>query len=138
MSTVTATILGGVSVFVLGQIVLKFFLDPIYEQRKVLGQVANGLIYHAQWHANPGKDDLNGQRSAAADDLRRISCDLLAVSHAVPVYRFWAIIRVIPPWKNVRNAHGQLIFLSNSMFQGDPLRNAQAVDSIKSLLRMRF
>jgi hypothetical protein len=104
----------------------------------VLGEVANGLVYHAQWFMNPGTDDLNGERRKAVDDLRRIGCDLLSKSHAVPVYGVWEIFRVVPKWKNVLGAQSQLIFLSNSTFRGDPSKNQDAVTAIKSALGIRF
>ena len=44
--TVALTILGEVVVFVGGQIAQRFFLEPIQDQRKVIGEIAYVLLYH--------------------------------------------------------------------------------------------
>lgn len=37
--TASVTIIGGVIVFVMGQIVSKFFIDPIQDLKKLLGEI---------------------------------------------------------------------------------------------------
>jgi hypothetical protein len=41
------TILGGIVIFVGGQILTKFIVEPFYEQSKLIGEIANSLIYYA-------------------------------------------------------------------------------------------
>lgn len=41
------TIFGGIVIFVGGQILVKFLVDPFYEQSKLIGEIANSLIYYA-------------------------------------------------------------------------------------------
>jgi len=41
------TILGGIIIFVGGQILTKFIIEPFYEQSKLIGEIANSLIYYA-------------------------------------------------------------------------------------------
>jgi hypothetical protein len=47
-SGVTAcfTMLGGVIVFVFGQIAIKFFIDPIQEQSKLINQIATDFTFY--------------------------------------------------------------------------------------------
>ncbi len=52
--TASITILGGFIVFVLGQIVVKFFIEPIHEQSKTIGEIAYSLIFYANLYSNPG------------------------------------------------------------------------------------
>lgn len=40
------TILGGIIIFVGGQIVTRFIIEPFYEQFKLIGEIANSLIYY--------------------------------------------------------------------------------------------
>jgi hypothetical protein len=47
MSDVGLTILGGITIFVGGQILIKFIIEPFYEQSKLIGEIANSLIYYA-------------------------------------------------------------------------------------------
>src|SRR5215218_7318334 len=46
-NTVLTTVLAGVAVFVLGQIAQRFFIEPIQEQRKVLGEVTFAVLYYS-------------------------------------------------------------------------------------------
>src|SRR5688572_8306196 len=45
--TSSLTILGGIIVFVAGQVVTKFIIEPLYEQSKLIGEIANSLTYYA-------------------------------------------------------------------------------------------
>jgi hypothetical protein len=40
------TVLGGVFVFVVGQVIVKFFIEPFQERAKLLGEIAGSLIYY--------------------------------------------------------------------------------------------
>lgn len=50
--TSSLTILGGILVFVIGQVVVKFILEPLHEQAKLIGEIANSLIFFA--NVGPG------------------------------------------------------------------------------------
>jgi 5-bromo-4-chloroindolyl phosphate hydrolysis protein len=45
--TAGLTAIGGVVVFVIGQIVQKWFIDPIQEQRKLVGDIVYSIIEHS-------------------------------------------------------------------------------------------
>lgn len=55
--TAAFTILGGVFVFSLSQLILKFLIEPIHEQRKAIGEILFGLVYYANSYANPGNNE---------------------------------------------------------------------------------
>ena len=135
---IALTAFGGICVFVIGQIISKLFIEPIYEQRIVIGNVADALIYNAGWIGNPGNADPHGERTIASDVLRQISCNLMAKTHAVPWYRLLTLLSVVPKYETIFESHRHLIFLSNSLFQGNSRDNQDAVKKIKELLRMNF
>ena len=45
--TSALTILGGIVVFASGQIFVKFIVEPLHEQSKLIGEIAESLIYYA-------------------------------------------------------------------------------------------
>jgi hypothetical protein len=45
--TALATTLGGTVVFVIGQIIQRLFIEPIQEQRKLIGEIIHALTFHA-------------------------------------------------------------------------------------------
>ena len=135
---ITLTAFAGICVFVVGQIISKFLIEPIYEQRKTIGNVADALIYNAIWISNPDDADPTGERNKASDALRQLSCNLIAKSHGVPLYRLLAFLSLVPKSIGIYESHRHLIFLSNSLFRGNSDHNRDAVNKIKELLKIKF
>jgi hypothetical protein len=54
---IVGTVITGVTVAVLGRLAQIYVVDPIQEQRKVLGEIDYSLTYLAQWYANPFRFD---------------------------------------------------------------------------------
>lgn len=79
------TILGGAIVYVMGQLLSKFLIEPTHELKKIIGEVRFNLAYHAQVIHTP--ISRTPERSAKAyEALIKSSCDLLAKVNAVPFY----------------------------------------------------
>lgn len=47
------TVICGVSIFVIGQLVMRLMIDPILEQREVIGKIEYNLIFYASVLNNP-------------------------------------------------------------------------------------
>ena len=83
--TVFTTILAGVTVFVFGQIVLKWMIEPIQELRKLKGEI---LFHFANDHAtihNARMVEMETGREAGRT-LERLGASLLANQHLIPLY----------------------------------------------------
>jgi len=120
--TSSLTICGGVLVVVLGQVFIRFFLDPITDLRKLIGEIADNLVYYGNVYSNPGmakKDVIDKARIA----FRQNASVLTSRAHALPLYPLFSILRVVPRRSHISEASGNLIGLSNSLVQGDPLIN---------------
>lgn len=131
--TSSLTILGGVVVFSLSQIVQKFLIEPVHEQAKVIGEIFFGLVYYGDRYANPGV----GQPEAmaeAADTIRRYASRLEGTSHAVRWYRLFEFIGLAPDSEDVKEAVRHLIRISNSIYTGKGRENSEDADSVKRLL----
>lgn len=77
--------LAGVGVYVTGQLLSKFLIEPLHELRKAVGEVRFHLAFHAPTiHTPIGRS--TGSSDAAREALLKISCDLIAKLHAVPLY----------------------------------------------------
>jgi len=82
--TSAATIIGGVFVYTAGQVITRFFIDPYHEYRKVVGEIADALIYHANVYMNPGGGSPNEPRAARIDatsDTLRQKASLFVSMH---------------------------------------------------------
>lgn len=72
------TILGGILIFVGGQILTKFIVEPFYEQSKLIGEIANSLIYYA--NVGAGVEPYYFQQLQALskrDDLEEVAQKLM-------------------------------------------------------------
>ncbi len=138
--TAAITVGGGVIVLVVGQIIIRFVIDPIHDLNRAIGEVGNALIYYAHLYMNPKQitseagDYSAGsllppvygvERGEASDALRQKAGLLFSRASAVPKYGWLARIGVIPQWESLKIAHKELINLSNSVSKGNPDANAE-------------
>jgi len=81
--TAALTILGGIVVFVGGQLISRFIIEPVQAQRAAIGGVVHTLVLFQDIYSNPGvaRNDLNVE---AARAIRQVASDLMAKTFAVP------------------------------------------------------
>jgi hypothetical protein len=109
--TAGLTIFGGAVVLVVGQIVQRFYLEPIQEQRRIIGEIAYALIYDA----NVVRELFVEERvKETVTRMRQLASSLRATVRTIPSYGFFARQGVVPPADNVMRASRELIGLSNS------------------------
>lgn len=143
--TSSLTILGGVVVYVTGQIISKFFIEPIHEQKKIIGEIADALIFYANVYCNPGTGSKK-KMNEASERLRQLATLLHSKTHLIPWYKFFEKIRVVVESSSIEKASTKLIGLSNSTIINIPpnnatkiaLKNSETADEIKKLLKLRI
>ena len=106
------TVLSGVTVYVLGQVFVKFVIDPIQAFYTLTGEVGHSLIVYANIYCNVPVCDKSELREPH-EAFRRLSGQLFVSAYAIPWYGLWAKLRFLPPRKDVQDAAEQLIGLSN-------------------------
>ncbi len=122
--TAALTLFGGIVVFVAGQVVLKFFIEPIREQSKVISEINDSLIYFASFYMNPEpvrhmSFSSDRERDEASNTLRRHASQLDSKTKVIIWYRMWERLRVVPKRSGVTEACRGLIGLSNNLFSAD-------------------
>lgn len=136
--TSALTIFGGIVVIVVGQIATKFFIEPLHEHRKIIGEIAESLIFYADLYTNPGV----GERQAmdqAKRVLRQEAAQLMATSYAIQCRKVARLLRIsMPEPSDITEARKSLIGLSNSIHQGDPKQNLEWVEEIRKRLRIEI
>lgn len=135
----------GVCVFVVGQVVSKFLIEPIYEQRKTIGSIADALIFYSRLISSPSHPDTDinnipalKERSGCEDAIRQLSCSLMARTHGIPLYGFWSRIGFVIKYPAIYESHRHLIFLSHSIERGHSSENKEAVSQLEKLLGFEF
>ncbi len=108
------TILSGVLVYVIGQVVLKILLEPVQEMRRSIGNISHSLLYYANIIANPGVTDKE-KIDDASTHLRSLSSEIQSHLYLVPMYDRTARLFRLPNRDEVMDAAKMLIGLSNSL-----------------------
>lgn len=112
--TSSFTIVGGVIIYIFGQIFSKFFIDPMAEQRKTIGEIADALIYYANIYSNPSSNN-SERRNTAHLKLRELATLLRSKTHLIPKYKFFEKWGLVIKVESIREASNNLIGLSNSV-----------------------
>ena len=122
-------------VFTIGQLLTRFFIEPIYEQRKLVGEIADSLLYYAHYLAD-SFDRPIAEVGEAPDKFRRFAAQLMAKTVAIPGYRFWGSLRVIRPFGEVIKAREALFGLSNNLHKANSERKVNLAQEIASALNI--
>ena len=131
-SVVFQTVISGVLVFVLSQYILKFIIEPLQEYKKIIAKIDNKLKFYANIISNPGilpRDVI----LECSDEIRSLSCELEQIYKQIP---FAFLRRLIKSQQLISDSASRLIRLSNSLYQGDALRNDEDIRKIRENLNI--
>ena len=128
MSTVFDTVTAGVTIFVAGQIVIKFILEPILEFRKLLGEISHEFLLHQGelLSANSNKE--------LEDKMFTFASMLLSKRQAISGYKYISYIIGLPPYSNVLagakqfNLIGNLVRLNENTKQVEIFKAMQEIE----------
>ncbi len=122
-------------VLVSGQILTKFFIEPIHKQYTLIGEIADALTYYADVYGNASsvREELKGEPTTL---FRRQASQLRAITTSIHLYRLWSGLGLVPARANVSLASNSLIGLSNGIFSGDNHLNDGRARDIERLLRL--
>lgn len=144
MSEVFITVMSGVSVFVLGQIINEAFIKRVNAFMDIVGRVDNRLRYYANVITN-GPLGIVEQKEAIKI-LRELSCELESTHKQLPSMLLWFInnapwwwtnLSRIPSKNNVTLAAHGLIFLHNSASDIESIpENHEEVERIRVWLKI--
>lgn len=122
------TVVAGATIFVLGQVVIRFLLDPIRAYRELVGRVAHAIVLHstANYGHVPGTDRQLVSPTPPEEAIRTfrsLAGELSQCTYAIPCYSLFVLLHLIPSRANIQLAAQNLIGMSNSVGH---LQNSQA------------
>jgi hypothetical protein len=137
--TVLTTVLSGVIVFVIGQLVQKLVVDPVAGFREWRGKIAYLLLHLQSKIANASNTDVDVQA-----EFKRHAASLMVAMHQIPAYRLTRRIFHLPSRDAVLMAAQQLNLLSYNVGPIGPsdktaaaIENMQALRKIEELLKIK-
>jgi hypothetical protein len=111
------TIIGGVLIYAFGQIVLKFFIEPIQEQKKLIGELSSAIVYHSLKCTASGV--LNPIiKEEAKEKILILSKELLEKTQIIPFYYFFEKLKIVTPLININNVSIKLYNLADVINSG--------------------
>jgi hypothetical protein len=128
--TTFLTVLSGALVFVVGQTVQQFILEPLQEQRRVIGDIAFELLYHA----NVGRFHTQEYRGEVGYTLRRLAGELHRTRSTIPLYRLLERTPWVVKTDYVMKASSGLVGWSNSVIGGSEDTAREHKDTIRTSL----
>jgi hypothetical protein len=130
------TILAGAGAFVLGQILLKLFIEPVNDMRRVIAEISHKLIAFANIYANP-RSLQDERQSEVSREFRILASRLESSMHLVPFYKNTAKLFGLPSQENIDMASRGLIALHNGhdhVLANQGLLNCYTAQRVKDAL----
>jgi hypothetical protein len=138
------TIVGGVIVLAATQLIVKLIIEPMNEQRRVIGEIDFALSYWVRYYANPAPfpSGVSKERDDGAETLRLLAGRLGASTNAIRLYPL-AVGLGTPSMDAAADARQRLLSLSRSFYYpesessvGHSLRSRDNAHQIRWLLKL--
>lgn len=116
--SIIVTVISGVLVFIIGQILTSIWLTPLRQYKELKKEVVYKLSYYANLYSNvidladySDSDKFVEEFKLASDELRKLSCSLKGFAETISWFRIG-----IPNQKTINDAADLIMLLSNSFF----------------------
>jgi hypothetical protein len=108
------TVISGTLVFVLGQILQRFLLEPIKEYKKTVGKIDNKLKFYSNVLTNPIFSKDRKMIVEITDIMRTLSCEIESAYKQIPLTSWLSKLKIVERKKDIAKVAQDLIFLSNA------------------------
>lgn len=126
MSTVFLTVISGVTVFVIGQLIMKFYIDPIVRFKESIGRIIHFFLTNRAIITNTYAT-LEQQA-----ELKSLGGDLLASKQAIAHYCLLCRLFGLPTEGNVLEACQIINQVSHNMVKDTSPKNGNVENSIEN------
>lgn len=135
MEQIFWTVLSGVSVFVLGQIVQNFVLKPLQDYFSVIGEISYKIKLYSNILVNSLFKEEDVEK--ACREMRDLSCRLESKYVLIRAIDILVLFGIVSDVKNVNAASASLIQLANAAgTKGEEDNNLVAIEKIKKGLNI--
>jgi hypothetical protein len=114
--TSLSTIVPATVIFVLGQILTRFVLEPIQDQARTVGRIAFSLLAYADYTPDSQSSE---KLEEASNNLRELAAQLRASRRVIPCYYVLSLLRCVISKRILLESSADLILWSNAIFTGD-------------------
>jgi hypothetical protein len=126
------TVALGYVVFVLGQFTQRLCIEPIQEQKRVIGEIA----YLLDYYGNVASVAKTGLAEEASRELRRLAGELRSTLRTVLGYRVFAFLGVVEKRDDVITATTELKAVSLSIRMKDNPAARRHMSAVRTTLKI--
>jgi hypothetical protein len=111
------TVFCGVTIFVFGQFIDKFILEPLSRFEKTRGEIDYHLLFFANIYVNPGtaSDD---ELSKLFSRLRELAVQIITDTYTIRGYWLLVFLRIVPSRRDVGFATNEMFLFPMSFHPG--------------------
>lgn len=113
MGELFCTIVAAVTILVMGQIIIKFFIEPIHKQKEVIGEIVDALDYYANVYFSAALSKQE-ELQEASKRFRQLSTMLKAKTHLIPRHVLLSRLGFVHKYSEIFDICSELMGLSNS------------------------
>lgn len=106
------TFVGGLFIFITGQIVLKSYIEPLQEFQKTIGEIGSAILVFSNCF-NSTISDASAQEAIVA--LRKLSGDIQGKRRVIPHYVFFEKMGIVPSSSDISMVSVCLVEISNEV-----------------------
>lgn len=131
-------VVGGIAtiiIYTIQEFISKFSIEPIRELSIERQNICYNLIFYANKYTDPGTLS-STEKSKVKTILRDSATNIISKSNAIPWYRLFSLLRIVPSKKEIFKSSSELIGISNSLNAGSEVRNSEARAKIEKLLKI--
>lgn len=133
--SVLLTVVAGVAVLVVGQIVTKFLVEPWHDYRMCIGRISHAVVIYGQAHGDD-RFVMTFPTEEARSELMNLSGELMQRTYAILGYGlFVPLIPRLASWEDKRLASGHLGGLAKSLHEVGGTRR-EHIAHIRRALRL--
>jgi hypothetical protein len=131
ISTTAQTVIAGVLVFVLGQMLLKWIIEPIHQLKKTMADISHTFVRHAYiiHNAETLPSDLQNE---VFEKLRQLSGQLYADMALIPLYPILCKLFGLPDKKKIYKSAKNLIAIANWMSSNNERKFDHIIKNIQA------
>ena len=130
--TVALTVISGALTLVVGQFLLKGFLEPILDLKRQIGRIAHDLDFYG--NQMRGETPLADE---AREKFRRHACELREKLNTALIYRGLRRLFRLPSEEDIKKASSELIGHSNFPKDPQPGFDIDRAPMIRNLLKIK-
>lgn len=131
---IALTVLTGVAVFVLGQIIQRLFVEPIQQQRATIGKIVHAITYLRNVSAGHEGLIITEDPMTVHRTIRGLAADLRVSKRVIPLYNFTAFLGLALPKSVVNECCSCLIGWSNMLHKDEGQAKYKNIERLEDLL----